>query len=104
MTRPKDWRESVLRLHAAGWGTDEIHEAAEVLAEACREGEFIGIEIRGLSAAHVRQLLGTRLDENVRHALLHVADLLEQQTEVSDALREALFDLDAFAYKMSCES
>lgn len=92
------WRDALLRLHVGGWDSDDIDAAAESLSEACTDGPFADAEIRELSRADVARVLGSELPERDLDALRVVADLRSQASREADALADALFDLDAFAY------
>jgi hypothetical protein len=91
------WREALLKLHARGWNTDEIDAACETLAEACEAGAFQGAGIGELSAEQVGSVLESALPAAETEALRRVADLRHRVGKEADALRAALYDLDAFA-------
>jgi len=89
------WQDAVMRLHIGGWDTDDIDAACEALVEA---SEGSGSELRALTRAQVEDILETKVEENEVPALLLIARLRASESTDAHALREALYDLDAFAY------
>ena len=92
------WRVLLFRLHASGWNADDVDEACEGLYEACSEGAYEGTDVEDLSTHQVRAVLHVNVDERLAVAIRGVAALRAQQTSEAEALRNALYDLDAFAY------
>ena len=95
----ESWRDALMKLHVAGWNTDDIDSACEALAQACDEGSLEGFEICDLSADQVRGVLASPVATDEADALRRVADLRHRVGPETEALRAALFDLDAFAYE-----
>jgi len=93
------WRDALMRLHVAGWDTDDIDAACEALVSACEEGPASGAEVTELTAAEVRDILETPVADEEISALLTVAALRAMEGAEAQQLREALYDLDAFAYE-----
>ena len=91
------WRELLFRLHASGWNADDIDEACEGLYEACSEGAYEGTDVEDLSSQQIRSVLKVDVGERLVVAIRGVAALRAQQTPEAEALRKALYDLDAFA-------
>ncbi len=96
MATSSSWRDALMRLHVAGWDTDDIDAACAALAEACDEEAGVGVQ--ELSSARVRSVLGVEVGEGEVSALRILAALRAGVGAESEALREALYDLDAFAY------
>lgn len=88
-----------MTLHVAGWDTDDIDAACEALAEACDEGPYEGSEILDLGEDQVARVLGSAPPADQTRALLRVAELRNRVDPEAEALRRALYDLDAFAYE-----
>lgn len=93
------WRDTLMRLHVAGWNSDDIDDACEALAEACDDGAHAGTAIDALTPDQVRATVKEPLETRVAAALVTIADLRRQGTTAADELRTALYDLDAFAYE-----
>ena len=95
MTETPSWRDALMRLHLAGWDTDDIDAACEAVEEAAGSGVSIG----ELSSAEVRDALESEVRDDEVSALLTIADLRARQGAEAQSLRDALYDLDAFAYE-----
>lgn len=95
------WQDALMRLHVSGWDTDEIDAACDALAEACDEGALEGTPIAELTAEQIGTVLENPLSPGDAAALRVVADLRHQVGSEAEALRAALYDLDAFAYAFS---
>lgn len=99
----RTWQEALLTLHVGGWDTDDIDDACETLAEACDEGILGANEVVDLDADDVRSVLDNELSVEEADALILIADLRQQVGGDAEALGDALYDLDAFAYEYSDE-
>ena len=55
------WRDALMRLHVAGWDTDDIDAACAALADACDEEAGVGVE--ELSSEQVRAVLEVEVRE-----------------------------------------
>lgn len=95
------WEDALVHLHEMGWDTDDIDSACETVVEACTDGDFEGSEPTDLSRDELEQILGRELEASERHALVRLASMHGQQDDEGEALREALWDLDEFAYGRS---
>lgn len=90
----------MLHLHVLGWDADDIDNACQALNEACSEGgAFDGSTVIDLEFSAVRELLRADLTSGAVASVLLVAETLGRADSDAAALREALYDLDAFAYK-----
>lgn len=98
------WRDCLFRLHASGWNADDIDEACEALSEACSEGVYEGTAVRDLTTDQIQAALRAEVPAPQLDALRVVAALREQQNAEAEQLRQALYDLDAFAYEFSGDS
>jgi hypothetical protein len=94
----QSWRDALMRLHVAGWDTDDIDGACEALAEACEERGDDPAEVTGLTVAEVRDILEIEIGDDEVPALLTLTALHSTQGAEAGELRKALYDLDAFAY------
>ena len=92
------WRDALMRLHVGGWDADDIDEACEAIYEACTEGTHEGVAVEALTPLEVCGVLNVELDEALLSALQAIAALRGRQDREADDLRQALYDLDAFAY------
>jgi len=89
----------LLHLHVIGWDADDIDHACQALNDACSDGgAFDGCAVMDLDFSAVRELLRADLTSGAVASLLLVANTLGQVDSEAAALREALYDLDAFAY------
>ena len=95
------WRDRLLHLHSRGWNADDIDDACEALRNACDEGEYDGAEIRDLTSAQLRSVLQADMDEGVLISLREIATLRCLQSTDAEELQRALYDLDAFAYRVA---
>lgn len=98
MGAEEGWRRALRMLCQEGWDSDDIVDACAALAEACEENAVGADEIVDLTDEEFEQILDGTLDEQVATAVREIADLYARQDARSDALRRALFDLDAFTY------
>lgn len=92
------WEDALVHLHELGWESDDIDSACEALVEACTDGIFEGTEPTDLADEEIEQILGSELEPAARQALARLASMLGEQHAEAEALREALSDLDEFAY------
>lgn len=92
------WEDALLRLNAAGWETDDIESACEALIEACESGEASDYEVTELGKDDVEEILDVDVDPQLVPSLLSVAEQMSRADADTRDFREALYDLDAFAY------
>ncbi len=92
------WRDALMRLHVSGWDSGDIDAACETLIETCEEDPESQLELATLGPSRVREILGTRIADDEVAALLQVAAVRSSQGAEGQALRDALYDLDAFAF------
>lgn len=91
------WEDALVHLHEMGWDTDDIDAACDKLVEACTEdGDFEGNEPSELSTGQLTQVFGDEVSETEQQAVVVLAELRAQEDPDSEALQEALWDLDDF--------
>jgi hypothetical protein len=95
------WQDALMRLHVGGWDTDEIDAACEALVEACEEGGAEGFTLDALTTDQVDDILDVDVIATEVPALLTIARVRSSSGTEARALRDALYDLDAFAYAYS---
>jgi hypothetical protein len=93
-----DWEDALAELRNSGWDVDEINAACLALVDACCDGEFAGSEVRHLSRAQMRKVIGHELEYLERETLLYLCSVYDREDEDEDgaALRDALSDGDIF--------
>ena len=92
------WEDALIHLHEMGWDTDDIDAACDQLVEACTEGgEYEGNEPSELDAEQLEAIFGGDVSAGEQRAVVVLAELRAQEDPESDALQEALWDLEDFA-------
>lgn len=92
------WRDALMQLHVRGWDTDDIDSACEAIVDACLDRELSGITLDALEIVDIRNILEVDVVAIEAPALVALARTYADGGSEARALREALFDLDAFAY------
>ena len=62
----ESWRDALMKLHVAGWNTDDIDSACEALAQACDEGSLEGFEICDLKISDASFCQPVASHENIQ--------------------------------------
>lgn len=92
-----NWEDALIHLHEMGWDTDDIDSACEALVEACTDGAFENTEPSELDPDQLAQVLGDEYSPSERDAVVLLAEMRAAEDPETDAMREALWDIDEFA-------
>ncbi len=98
------WQEALMLLHERAWRGELVDQACSALLEACRDGKFKGVEVRGLTPAEAREVLEEPVTDDEGSAICRLAEVYDGAGAEGDALRAALLDLDAFAEALGEDS